>query len=128
VSDDAKKAILARRAKFVAAAMASLAATSCGKERAAPSGDPSADPRACLKVHRIEPAPDAAQPSPRPCLEMAMPDPPDAATPPSPCLRVPSSHRVDAGPCDPHDPLCAPSPKRPAARPCLLAPLSDEDD
>lgn len=76
--DDAKKKILARRAKFVAAAIAGLAA-SCGKEDA---------PRPCLSPPPI-PA-DASvgpPPPPQPCLSVAVPQEP----PPQPCLGPPAN-------------------------------------
>jgi hypothetical protein len=88
MSDDAKRAILARRAKFVAAAIAGLGAA-CGKE---PKGDDAgAPPGPCLSVYV---APDAGAPDaqrPRACLSAPMPR--DAS-------RLPCN-------CAPGDPLCS---------------------
>jgi len=92
VNDDAKKKILARRAKFIAAAVAGIS-ISCGKDR----------PEPCLSVTHI---PDAASddggtpqpclsPPPQPCLSVYNP-PPDAGPPPRPCLE-PMPPRGDAG-------------------------------
>jgi hypothetical protein len=86
--DDAKRAILARRARFIAAALAGVTATAtaieaCGGETT--GGDSRSDaaaPRPCL------------EPPPQPCLG-ALPPPRDASTdadadakeePPKPCL------------------------------------------
>ncbi len=70
MSDDAKKAILARRARFVAAALAGIG-IACGKDPAPP---------------------------PQPCLSQPY-NPPDASAPPEPCLSVEPTP-VDAGPQD----------------------------
>jgi hypothetical protein len=77
--DDAKKAILARRARFVAAALA-LTAAGCDKKKPPPHPCLSppintlpqeclAVPQACLKAH-VPPRPDAA---PEVCLSQPMP-------------------------------------------------------
>jgi hypothetical protein len=92
MSEDAKKLVLSRRARFVAAAIAGLGAAACGKEKA----EEKPVPGTCLSVFML---PDAgadtnagtaadAGPPPRPCLSRAMPR--------------------DAGPCkcSPGDPLC----------------------
>src|SRR5262245_42133194 len=82
--EDAKKLILARRAKFVAAALAGMTgvATACGGSTSEP-----ADPQPCLKI-----APDSSvaadasgDATPQPCLE---PLPPDSGgdAEPQPCL------------------------------------------
>jgi len=76
MSDDAKKIILARRTRFVAAALAS-AAIACGKE--AGTGGCA---RPCLEP---PPMPEDAGPTPRVCLSAATPQDP----PPQPCLSVP---------------------------------------
>ena len=107
MSDDAKKAILARRAKFVAAAIAGLG-VACGKERAA----------ACLSI--AAPAEDAGPASPQPCLsawsgstppvwnQTSTPDAgdpvmqadvePDGGPMPRPCL-TPRVHDTEPRPC-----------------------------
>jgi hypothetical protein len=86
VGDDAKKAILARRAKFVAAAIAGLG-VACGKEKADDAG---AAPGPCLSTVVIEDAraPDV-EPRPQACLSKPM-------------------RRDAGGPCNcqPGDPLC----------------------
>ena len=57
MADDARKVILARRARFVAAAMVGIAASGCGKSNVTPpdasvttadAGKASPKPRACL--------------------------------------------------------------------------------
>ncbi len=90
--DAARKAILARRAKFIAAAVASVG-IACGKTT---SNDP--PPMPCLSV------PIQTDAEPRPCLKVAMePDAraeaPDAA-PPQPCLSIAiqPDAAADAGP------------------------------
>ncbi|MBX3188524.1 MAG: hypothetical protein KF819_16025 [Labilithrix sp.] len=86
---DAKRAILARRARFVAAAMASVG-VACGK---------SATPQPCLEPTMVE---DAAPPlpclSPPPTPETPVTDAEasDAQAPPRPCLSV-VAPRPDAG-------------------------------
>lgn len=107
--DDAKKLIMARRARFVAAALAGLAADGCGKTTApadAGSGsDPSLTaPGPCLSVpfqgfdkpdagstDGAPPEDAAAPPTPQPCLSVA-PQPclskPPPHPPPRPCLKV----------------------------------------
>lgn len=110
---DAKKEILARRARFVAAALAGagLAAglSQCGgkTDRDTGAGDAGSDvaPNPCLGM----PQPDA---EPRPCLEPPEPDagpepclgalPPDAE--PQPCLDI----EVDASDAEPQPCLSAP--------------------
>lgn len=84
MSDDAKKTILARRARFVAAAMASMS-LACGKEHA--------DPQPCLSepYHPPDaaPAPSDTAP-PQPCLSATA-----ATAEPMPCLSV--ARPEDAG-------------------------------
>jgi hypothetical protein len=70
VSDETKKLILARRARFIAAAMASVG-VACGKTNEEP-------PHPCLSVEYV---PDAAQPEPMPCLSVAVPVAADGAPP-----------------------------------------------
>jgi hypothetical protein len=83
MSDEAKRRILARRARFVAAAMTG-AAVACGKEKAEP-------PQPCLSVVYVPPdaGAEAAAP-PAPCLTVAPPSPavPDAGAHPRPCLSI----------------------------------------
>jgi hypothetical protein len=82
---DAKRAILARRARFVAAAIASVT-VSCGGETSDPS------PQPCL-----EPAVDAGDAgddsAPEPCLGMPAPD-----AEPQPCLSAPAPD-AEPAPC-----------------------------
>ena len=92
--DDSKRRILARRAQFVAAAVASLgAASACDR-----CGD-SPPPLSCLSVSVVVPdagatiTDDAA--APRPCLEIM--DPPLDAGRPHPCLSVIMPTARDAG-------------------------------
>ena len=101
MSDDARRIILARRARFVAAAVASIG-IACGKEKVSPT--------VCLSVSTVV-APDASSP------------PPDAATAtgedggstitPAPCLSVPAPR--DAGP-------------PPQPQPCLRVKAPTQDD
>ena len=69
MSDDAKKAILARRAKFIAAAVASVG-IACGKT-------PMSSPEPCLSIAVDH---DAA---PMPCLSMPLRPPDAGATAPA---------------------------------------------
>jgi hypothetical protein len=64
-ADDAKKLILARRATFVAAALAGVS-VACGKE-------PSPPPQPCLSVP-MEPRDAEPEPPPQPCLTPMMID------------------------------------------------------
>jgi hypothetical protein len=101
--DDAKRSILKRRARFVAAALASagLAATTggCGgkTEREGQPEDAGADvslPQPCL-TPEASPQPcltSVQDAEPQPCLGMPEPDAADDASP-EPCLDVP----FDAG-------------------------------
>ncbi len=88
MSDETKKLILARRARFLAAAMTG-AAVACGKEKAEP-------PQPCLSVVYVPPDASTDAAPPAPCLTVAPPSPPvpDAA-PPMPCLSV--ARPEDAG-------------------------------
>lgn len=99
-NDDAKRLILARRARFVAAALASVAASTagltaglegCGGETseridggASSSTTSSGNPQPCLSVQ---------DPNPQPCLSPPL-EPVDASAgddgaPPQPCLSPP---------------------------------------
>lgn len=100
MSDDAKKLILARRARFVAAAVASVG-IACGKEKATPP----TPPEPCLSPTVAIEADAGAPPTPTPCLSVAYP-PPDAA-PPRPCLTMVAPRRDAGKKCDPNDPLCS---------------------
>jgi hypothetical protein len=119
-ADDDKKLILARRAKFVAAALAGVS-VACGKE-------PTQPPQPCLSqpmVHRdAEP-----EPPPQPCLS-PMPNDDDAsaapidAGPPSDGGTTTRSLQGDAGPPKPTPCLAPPLPTntgktKPPPRPCL---------
>lgn len=90
--DSARRLILARRARFVAAALASVAATAgvatateaCvgGSEREEIDGGSDANPQACLAM-----TPDA---NPQPCLDIVPPeDDAGADAEPQPCLFAP---------------------------------------
>lgn len=82
-NDDAKRLILARRAKFVAAAIAGIAVACGGSE---------ADPEPCLSpvLQPRDAGPDAdananVDAQPQPCLDVLAPDASDDAEP-QPCL------------------------------------------
>lgn len=107
MSDEARKKILARRATFVAAALAGVAGA-CGKEPV---------PQPCLKVAYIPPegaAPSAvvedASPPPQPCLSPMPPQPEDAEAPDV----TDAGASKDAG----HHSKVAPTTPKPP-RPCL---------
>lgn len=114
--DEARKKILARRAAFVAAALATVAGADacspqpCLEPPRAPPGDGGADteqplvespdaqppfqpppPMPCLSP-MPPPRPDedgGLRPPPRPCLSIKAPDPlPDGGPPPRPCLKI----------------------------------------
>lgn len=80
MSDETKKLVLARRARFIAAAIAGMT-ISCGKETA---------PRPCLDVADEDAS---VPPTPQPCLTATVPR--KEAAPPEPCLSVAIPH--DAG-------------------------------
>lgn len=97
--DDAKRRILARRAKFVAAAVAGLGAVSacdhCGSPR--PCLEPplasTTPPGPCLSVSTVPTGVDAgavidpdAAPRPHPCLSIIRPT--DDSGMPTPCLNL----------------------------------------
>ncbi len=105
-----KAAILARRAAFIATAVAALTQNECKRS------DPGPSP--CL-----EPMPydgdaggggDAGGPEPMPCLSPVMAVQ-DAGAEPSPCLSVPMP-QPDAGPTPEPRPCLSPPPE---PRPCL---------
>lgn len=78
-NDDAKRLILARRAKFVAAAIAGMA-VACGG---------SADPEPCLSpvLQPRDAGPDAdADTQPQPCLDVSAPEDAGKDAEPQPCL------------------------------------------
>lgn len=106
MTDDDKKTILARRARFVAAALTSaglgaLAVQGCGGDTSSPGTDAAADgavdaqpdgPSVCLS----QPF-DGGHDAPQPCLS---PPPPDAAddaddAEPQPCLAPPPAEAGD---------------------------------
>ena len=113
MSDDAKKIILARRARFLAAAVVGLAADGCGKTAVtldagtdsaaadaapAPEGPLAVPPTYDPNKPFATPPP---EPEPHPCLSVAFPN--DAAAP-RPCLKPPAPH-----PClSPARPNCDP--------------------
>ncbi len=79
MDDEAKKLILARRARFIVAALAGMSATACGGETTLPPGghdagsanDASADtsPMPCLGAPAPDASPDAdIDAGPQPCL------------------------------------------------------------
>ncbi len=113
--DEARKRILARRATFVAAALAGVT-TACGKEPAPaqpclmpPLVVVDASPEPCLSPSEPELPPDAALPPPQPCLTPVRPPEVTAdagGSAPMPCLSV-RAPTPDAG-----------KPK-PPPRPCL---------
>ena len=79
--DEARKKILARRAHFVAAAIAGLS-VSCGKD------DARSQP--CLSVRPMTPDAEVGPPPPpQPCLSVMMTE--DAGPPPMPCLGPPAN-------------------------------------
>ncbi|MBX3207048.1 MAG: hypothetical protein KF764_18520 [Labilithrix sp.] len=119
--DEARKRILARRATFVAAALAGVS-TACGKE-------PATQPQPCLSqpfvVDDAGPLP-CLSPPPRP---ESLPD--DGTLPPQVCLSpMPPTHETDGPPPMPclsvqEPPADAGKPK-PPPRPCLkVAPPRD---
>lgn len=83
MSDDAKKTILARRAKFIAAAVASVGVAcraepclsvmppSDAAQGSTPQADAAPDPVACLAYVAPNPQPDDA--GPMPCLKVREP-------------------------------------------------------
>jgi hypothetical protein len=105
-ADDDKKLVLARRAKFVAAALAGVS-VACGKEPAPP-------PQPCLSVPMDNRDAGAPEPPPQPCLTpMMMPEdagPPAAAT---------DASAGDASTSGAKDAGTAP----PKPTPCLAPPL-----
>ena len=83
MGDDAKKAILARRARFIAAAVASLAVEGCGKTDAPRDAGVEMAPRPCLEA------------MPVPCLTTTAPPPEPPA--PAPSLSVAPRASIDGG-------------------------------
>jgi serine/threonine-protein kinase len=91
---DAKKTILSRRARFIAAAVAGLA---CGRTTVPPVPDAGETLPTPVPVTA-----DTAPSPPVPCLTVVMPDPPptsDAA--PRPCLKPPNRLPPTGKTCDP---------------------------
>jgi hypothetical protein len=100
MTDDPRRVILARRARFLTAAVAGMAVSACGGETSGPEpclspvydagSDADAQPEPCLGMPQPDaepepclsaPAPDA---QPEPCLGAPMPD-----AEPEPCLDMP---------------------------------------
>ncbi len=85
--EESKRIILARRAKFVAAALAGLNAAMCGGE--------TSEPQPCLSIAQEDGG------SPQPCLSPAFdasrPDAADADAEPQPCLSPPPPDAGDGG-------------------------------
>lgn len=105
MNDDSKKMILARRARFVAAALAGVG-VACGKEQA--------QPQPCLS--QVYVAPDA---EPMPCLSPPVYVPPDAEA-----TKDDAGGPVDAGSAEPDAarpmPCLSPRPNpTQPPRPCL---------
>lgn len=79
-SDEARRAILARRARFITAALASLAIGGCERKPEVPSEPclsiapdrPDAEPRVCLTPMR-QPEGDAGNAEPQVCLSKPIP-------------------------------------------------------
>jgi hypothetical protein len=132
--DDAKKAILARRARFIAAAMMGAGLVSCEKKSPerfyggpTPGDTPpaAADPNVCLNM---APAPETV---PAPCLSAPLPadgtsDTVDAgandAGPspvPAPCLSPRPRSCLSYYDSDPYPRPCLSAPKRPKPTVCL---------
>jgi hypothetical protein len=117
--DDARRLILARRARFVAAALAG-ASVACGKEPAPP-------PQPCLS----EPAGYDADTEPRICLSVVAIDPEDAGATDA-ATDVPADASTDAGATPKRD-AAAPRvvrppvpPPSPPPQPCLSPPRSKD--
>lgn len=125
--DEARKKILARRATFVAAALAGVS-TACGKEPSPPpqpclsqvrTMDDGAAPEPCLSPPPLE-AIDAG--APEPCLKVRAPQPDseDGGRPvPMPCLtpvRPLEAQEADAGKPPAPQPCLSP---KPPPKPCL---------
>jgi hypothetical protein len=88
MADDAKKTILSRRARFVAAAVAGLGVSACGKSTVPPDAgetpvaSESASPAPCLTVFPEPPPPPIDGGNPVPCLTIARPPPEEKCNPP----------------------------------------------
>jgi hypothetical protein len=104
--DDAKKAILARRARFVAAAMMGAGLVSCDRK--------SGEPTVCLSIA----VPSSADAAPTPCLTVLPPPPttPDAGASVSDDGGAGDAGATDGG--------ARPTVRRPKPRICLS--FSDE--
>lgn len=101
--DDVKRLILARRAKFVAAALVSLNAAMCGgsTETTQPepclsprdpgrvdAGEDTGTPQPCLSVQPTDAGP-GEDAGPQPCLSPPFDAGEDADAGPQPCLKMP---------------------------------------
>ncbi len=95
MSDDARKAILSRRARFVAAALTAVGTSAMDGCKPQPCLEPTpvdAEMRAApadagtAPVDKKSDAAEETMAPPEPCLKIAMPQ--DAGPPPMPCLSV----------------------------------------
>ncbi len=115
-----KAAILARRAAFIATAVAALTQNEC--KRSDPGPSPCLEPM----PYEGDGGVDAGGPEPMPCLTPVMAVQDDAGAEPAPCLSVPMP-QPDAGPLPEPRPCLSPppeprpclKPKLPEPRPCL---------
>jgi hypothetical protein len=127
--DEDRGAILARRAAFVAAALATMGVAACDHtsgpiptlEPPSTSDASSTAPMPCLSVARpVEPEPDAALPNPEPSAA------------PAPCLSQRPPQHLDAGRAASPQPCLKPvppKPPKPVPAPCLsVAPATPGDD
>lgn len=105
--DDAKKAILSRRARFVAMALASaglvVSSADCGGDSTKDKGDAAAGgtggtPQPCLSPPAGGSGGTAG--TPQPCLEPALGGSGGTAGAPEPCLGVPAGGTAGSGPGD----------------------------
>ncbi len=103
MSDEARKVILQRRARFVAAALASVAlGTACTKDR-------TVEPHQCLSPP--PPQEEDAGPPPVPCLEPPSPEVCLSQPPPGVCLSPPPPPQVCLeAPLQPNDDYANPPP------------------
>jgi hypothetical protein len=110
MSDDAKKLVLARRARFVAAALAGMT-IGCGKENA---------PHPCLDV---PPGEDANALVPQVCLTAPVPSPPPPDASSDASSDAASDAAIDAG-----SDAAKAKPRPHGPKPCLLMFMLPKDD
>jgi hypothetical protein len=105
MGDDARRRILERRAKFVAAALGAAAVASNCKAEPCLSAVPteSAKPKPAPEDASVAPADTGPLEQPMPCLSEAPMPPPDAPKP-MPCLKIAPPR--DAGPKAPKPEVC----------------------